>query len=107
MPIVVDGAEQIAERRLISLQHSGGHFDIRSIRIGVGGRSALHSHPWPQANYVISGHGRICLGDRELPVGPGDFVFVQGHVRHRFLNTSREELIFLAIRGSSETALPR
>jgi mannose-6-phosphate isomerase-like protein (cupin superfamily) len=41
-------------------------------------------HAQDELYYVISGHGRIRVADRDRPVGPGSVVFVAAEVEHRF-----------------------
>jgi mannose-6-phosphate isomerase-like protein (cupin superfamily) len=41
-------------------------------------------HDQDELYYVISGHGRIRVGDEDRPVDPGSVVFVAAHVDHRF-----------------------
>jgi mannose-6-phosphate isomerase-like protein (cupin superfamily) len=41
-------------------------------------------HAQDELYYVISGHGRIRVADRDRPVGPGSVVFVASKVEHRF-----------------------
>jgi mannose-6-phosphate isomerase-like protein (cupin superfamily) len=41
-------------------------------------------HDQDELYYVISGHGRIRVGDEDRPVDAGSVVFVAAHVDHRF-----------------------
>jgi mannose-6-phosphate isomerase-like protein (cupin superfamily) len=41
-------------------------------------------HAQDELYYVVSGHGRIRVGDKDRPVGPGSVVFVAAEVEHRF-----------------------
>lgn len=47
------------------------------------GRGAVpHRHPEEQIIYVLSGRGRVKLGDEEYDVGPGDASFHPSNVEH-------------------------
>jgi mannose-6-phosphate isomerase-like protein (cupin superfamily) len=41
-------------------------------------------HGQDELYYVVSGHGRIRVADKDRPVGPGSVVFVAAEVEHRF-----------------------
>ena len=41
-------------------------------------------HAQDELYYVIAGHGRIRVADRDRPVGPGSVVFVAAEVEHCF-----------------------
>ena len=94
-----DGADLVTGIELLDLEEGTGHFDFRAVRIGPGGISADHSHPHEQANYILSGQGRVELGDTSHDIGPDDFVYVPPGVRHVFVNTGDHDLVVLAARG--------
>jgi quercetin dioxygenase-like cupin family protein len=55
-----------------------------------------HAHPEEQIIYVISGRGRITLGDETYDVGPGDVSFHPSNVPHSMLVL--EDLTVLSIK---------
>ena len=62
-----------------------------------------HSHPYgEETGYVVSGHGKILIGDQVFEVEPGSvFLFPQG-VPHMVWNTGDEvmQLLFVYANGS-------
>ena len=94
-----DGADLATGMELLDLEEGTGQFDFRAVRIEAGGISADHSHPHEQANYILSGQGRVELGDTSHNIGPNDFVYVPPGMRHVFANTGDDDLIVLAVRG--------
>lgn len=53
-------------------------------------------HTEDEVYYVISGRGRISVGDDDRPVGPGSTIFVATAVPHRFHDITEELLLFVA-----------
>ena len=58
------------------------------------------------AIYVIKGQGRFVVGDnldQELPIGPGDFIYVPPYVPHQEINASTDEpLACVLVRSDQE-----
>jgi mannose-6-phosphate isomerase-like protein (cupin superfamily) len=59
-------------------------------------------HAQDELYYVISGHGRIRVGDEDRPVDPGSVVFVAAEVDHRF-HTVTSDLTILVVFAPPET----
>ena len=53
-------------------------------------------HTEDEVYYVISGRGRISVGDEDRPVGPGSTVFVATGVPHRFHDITEDLTLFVA-----------
>ena len=94
-----DGATGVTGLPLLDLTEGTGQFDVRAVRIAPGGMSADHSHPWEQANYILSGEGHVQLDDTEHRVVANDFIYVPPDMRHVFRNEGDAELVLLAARG--------
>ena len=65
------------------------HYPIRhgSMRVGVyapRGRDPQQPHTQDEIYIVIKGSGTIVTGDERCPYGPGDVIFVEAGVVHRF-----------------------
>ena len=66
-------------------------------------QSILHSHPFSELFYVVSGNGSFLAEDTEFPVGRNDMVIINPHVQHteKSLKTKPLEYIVLGIEGLS------
>jgi mannose-6-phosphate isomerase-like protein (cupin superfamily) len=53
-------------------------------------------HTEDEVYYVISGRGRISVGDDDQPVGPGSTIFVATGVPHTFRDITEDLLLFVA-----------
>ena len=71
--------------------------DPRIVRIPPGKNNELHKHAHETVFVFISGTGHVKIDNLEVPVKPGDFVFIPRWCMHQSINTSNSEMIFLAI----------
>lgn len=58
-------------------------------------------HTEDELYVVMSGRGRIVVGDEERAVGPGSVIFVAAPVAHRFVDIE-ERLVILVAFGPAE-----
>jgi mannose-6-phosphate isomerase-like protein (cupin superfamily)/pyrroloquinoline quinone (PQQ) biosynthesis protein C len=75
----------------------GQVFDTRVVRIAGGKFNEKHRHAHESIFYVIQGHGRVLVNDTQVPVSPGDVVFVPRWAMHQSQNTGAEEMVILAV----------
>ncbi|HAA95380.1 MAG TPA: cupin [Dehalococcoidia bacterium] len=55
------------------------------------------------AIYVVKGHGRFVTGDnldQELPIGPGDFIYVPAEAVHQPINDDSEDMEIIVARNT-------
>ena len=66
--------------------------------------SSPHSHViCESAIYVIKGQGRFVIGDNletELPIGPGDFIYVPAEAIHQPVNDSQDDMEIIVARNT-------
>jgi mannose-6-phosphate isomerase-like protein (cupin superfamily) len=67
----------------------------------AGGTDPQQPHGEDELYHVVSGRGRIVVGDEERPVAAGSVIFVAAHVPHRFVDVE-EELVVLVVFGPAE-----
>jgi mannose-6-phosphate isomerase-like protein (cupin superfamily) len=67
----------------------------------AGGIDRQSPHGEPEAYFVMSGSGRLRMGDEDVVVGPGTTAFVAAGVEHRFHDIS-ERLVILVAFGPAE-----
>jgi len=70
----------------------------------AGGEDPQHPHTEDEVYYVVSGHGRIRVGDEDRAVRPGSVIYVKAHTEHRF-HTIAEELTILVFFAPTEHSL--
>jgi mannose-6-phosphate isomerase-like protein (cupin superfamily) len=69
--------------------------------LAVGQPDLQQPHTEDEAYYVISGRGRITVGDEVRDVRPGSIVFVTAAVPHRFHDIA-EDVTLLVVFGPAE-----
>ena len=66
--------------------------------------SSAHYHVnCESAIYVIKGQGRFVIGDNletELPIGPGDFIYVPAEAVHQPVNDSQDDMEIIVARNT-------
>lgn len=67
----------------------------------AGGADPQSPHTEDEVYYVVSGRGRISVGDEDRPVIGGSVVFVGADVAHRF-HDIEEQLVILVVFGPAE-----
>lgn len=74
-------------------QHS-----LAQITLPSGNAAQRHYHPVCEESYLIlSGTGRVTLGDETRAVSAGDAVAIPPNVVHTIVNDSEADLVFLAV----------
>lgn len=93
---------QIVERpwgfyNTIHLEESS--FLLKKICVKPNSKLSLQSHNHRSEHWtIISGNGRVVLGDDVLIVGPNSHVYIPTNVKHRIINTSEtEDLTFVEV----------
>jgi len=69
----------------------------------AGGTDPQQPHREDEVYVVISGRGRLRMGDEDIPVGPGSIAFVAAGVEHRFRDIA-ERLAIVVLFAPPETA---
>ena len=67
----------------------------------AGGTDPQSPHTEDEVYYVVSGRGRISVGDQDRDVTAGSVVFVGADVEHRF-HDIEEKLVILVVFGPAE-----
>jgi mannose-6-phosphate isomerase-like protein (cupin superfamily) len=67
------------------------------VRIPPGKSNNRHKHAHETLFYFVSGTGEILVGEKWVPVRPGDAVFAPRWAIHQTRNTGTSELTLLAI----------
>jgi mannose-6-phosphate isomerase-like protein (cupin superfamily) len=73
--------------------------------LSAGSKDLQSPHDEDEVYYVVSGHGRLRVGDEERTVGPGSVLYVQATSEHSFFEIDEDItlLVFFASGGPSGT----
>ena len=93
----MEGAEGVKIRLLIHDAEAAPNFHMRQFIVAAGGHTPWHTHPWEHEVYVLSGAGTIVTAEGDLPLRPGQAVYVAPNDDHQFRNAGDEDLTFLCL----------
>jgi len=63
--------------------YAGDHVQLSFVDIPADGVVDWHSHPNEQIGVMITGRAAFHIGDEVKTLGPGEFFFIPGGVRHK------------------------
>jgi len=96
-PVTMDGVKGASKANVIGPEQGWAGHTLRVFRIEPGGFTPRHAHDWEHINHIISGRGRLRLGDTVHEVGEKDFAFVPPNTEHQFENPYDEVFEFICI----------
>jgi len=96
-PVDAPGAEGVQIRLLIHNAEGAENFHMRQFTVSPGGHTPRHTHPWEHEVFVLEGSGVVVTADGDVPVAPGQCVYVAPDEDHQFRNTGDDELKFLCL----------
>ena len=69
---------------------------LAKLIVGPGQKSQRHYHKeTEEIYYILSGGGRVAIGDESFGIGPGSAIFLPTGMAHEIHNTGEEELVFV------------
>lgn len=93
--VKIENAVGVQKRLLISEADGAPNFIMRRFTIEPGGHTPYHTHSWEHEVYVLSGTGKVYLGESSHELTSGTAVLVLPYEEHNFENTGSEPLDFL------------
>ena len=79
--VEMDGAEGVTMRMLIGPDDGAVNFNMRMFELAPGGHTPRHSHRWEHEVYVLRGSGTVVTPDGDMPLRPGQAVYVAPKAR--------------------------
>ncbi len=95
--VIAPGVANAFKKTLIGPKEGWDGWVMRLFTLRDGGKSPLHSHPWPHINYIISGQGVLSVDGRDTPLAEGSMAYVPSNSEHQFKNAGNENLVFICI----------
>jgi mannose-6-phosphate isomerase-like protein (cupin superfamily) len=87
--------EEQKERSLLLWEHASLQVELYAPR----GADLQRPHARDEIYVVIRGRGDFLSWDERRPIGPGDFIFVEAEVPHRFENFSDDLTLWVFFYG--------
>lgn len=82
-------------RWLISELDEAPNFAMKLYEFEPDAISAMHTHPWEDEVFVLSGQGAIMSAESRTDIGEGDVVYIPPREPHQFVNTGQRKLRLL------------
>ena len=96
-PVIMEGAEHVSIRGLISEKDGAERFAMRLFELGENGRTPLHQHAWEHEVFVLEGDGAVWKEGEEVAVPSGTAIFVPPEENHCFINKGDAPFRFLCL----------
>ena len=94
--VAVAGGVGVTKKTLISLAEAP-NFEMRCFIIQPGGNMPRHTNTVEHEQYVLTGRARICIGEEEFDVRPGDVVFIPAGLPHWYQNSGTDVFQFICV----------
>ena len=91
------GADKATRQVLIGSDENSTNFHIRYFAVQPGGHTSLDQHAHELGVYIMHGQARLCLGNNEHELNPGDIVYIPGNEVHQFFTSGQEPFGFLCV----------
>ncbi|MDW8343803.1 MAG: cupin domain-containing protein [Verrucomicrobiae bacterium] len=96
-PVTMDGAYGCAYRVAISQADGAPSMAMRFFEVSPNGHTPLHEHPYEHEIFVLEGTGTVWRDGQEVPLQPGDVLFIPPNERHQFKNTGTVPFKFMCL----------
>jgi quercetin dioxygenase-like cupin family protein len=74
-------------RWVIDRRRGAQNFAMRIFEIAAGGATPMHEHWYEQEMYLLEGRGALVGEQGEVPLAPGQILWIQPQERHQLRNT--------------------
>ena len=95
--VEMEGVRGALKANVIGKQEGWKEHTLRVFHLREGGCTPRHHHDWEHVNYVISGRGRLRIGEELFDLEEKDFAFVPPNAEHQFENPHNEDFEFICI----------
>lgn len=96
-PVAMEGSKELYGAEVIGAKQGWSTNILRVFRLKPGGFSPKHSHNYEHVNFVITGKGKLQIGDTLYNLEPHTFAFVPPNVEHQYQNPYDEDFEFICI----------
>jgi quercetin dioxygenase-like cupin family protein len=92
------GTKECTVQWLIAKEQGAQHYAMRLFTLEPGGIIPLHEHEITEHEiFIVQGTGILDDGKKQLPVRPGDSIFIQPGEKHSFENTANKPMQFICV----------
>ena len=95
--VTMPGAVDCAYRVAVSARDGAPTFAMRFFEVAPGGNTPLHQHPYEHEIYITEGAGTVWRDGQEVPISPGNVLFIPADEKHQFKNTGSQAFKFMCL----------
>ena len=78
-------SDGVQVREMITAHDGAPTFAMRVFDVAAGAATPYHTHAWEHEVYIVSGTGRVRADGKEIPLKPGDSVYIAPNEQHCFV----------------------
>ncbi|AWR98448.1 cupin domain-containing protein [Metallosphaera hakonensis] len=93
--VLIKGSKGAFIQWLVTKDH-GAHYAVRKFSLEPGGSIGMHTHKYQETVIITKGKCSVCVNNQVYELEEGDFIFINGGVKHGFKNKD-EALEFFCI----------
>jgi len=91
-----EGVKKVRRRILIGPEDGSANIIMRYFKVLPGGNTPFHEHNFEHVVRIEKGKGVVVnAAEEEIPVSPGQSIFIPGGEKHQFKNPNDEALEFI------------
>ncbi|NLG67821.1 MAG: cupin domain-containing protein [Actinobacteria bacterium] len=94
----VPGSAGVTKQIIVGPDDGSDEIVLRYFSVSAGGSTPYHTHDFPHVVRIESGRGvAVNATQEEMPVAPGDYLYVAPDELHCFKNTGEDPFEFICI----------
>ena len=95
--VEMDGAKDCKVQLAVTPRDGAPTFAMRVFEVAPGGQTPFHHHPYEHEIYVMEGQGTVWRDGKEVPLNPGDVLYIPADEQHQFKNASDTSFKFMCL----------
>jgi quercetin dioxygenase-like cupin family protein len=95
--VELDGAKNCKVQLALTPRDGVPNFAMRVFEVSAGGYTPFHHHPYEHEIYVMEGQGTVWRDGKEVPIKPGDILYIPADEQHQFKNASDRPFKFMCL----------
>jgi len=95
--VEMDGVKDCQYQVAISARDGAPNMAMRFFEVAPAGNTPLHNHPYEHEIYILEGAGTVWRDGREVPLKPGDVLYIPADEKHQFKNAGQQPFKFMCL----------
>lgn len=95
--VEMNGAKDCTVQLAVTPRDGAPNFAMRIFEVAPGGNTPLHHHPYEHEIYVMEGAGTVWREGEEVPIKPGDVLYIPADEQHQFKNAGSAPFKFMCL----------